>query len=225
MLKSAWNPIGKSRQPGGNRLTKRRNRSDISVACLPKGSERSRNQIVLFSYMLNCRSGSEGKMGRKIVAVLILIVIVGAVIVGGFTFGRSIIATITKSTTPNTTTTTTTKNPTYVDSLTLYSVKLVSSQNATVVLSNYGNGTATLGAYYVLDSGGNQYARMSWSAPSIPPHSDSGSMSILIGPTCPNCILTGSAFQFYNVTTYMIKFVDSGSNLWTFQFNYVPNSN
>jgi hypothetical protein len=164
-------------------------------------------------------------MSRKIVAVLIVIIIIGAVIVGAFTFGRSIIATITKSTTPNTTTTTTTKNPTYVDSLTLYSVKLVSSQNASVVLSNYGNGTATLTAYYVLDSSGNQYARTGWSAPTIPPHADSGSTSILIGSSCPNCILTGSAFQFYNVTTYTVKFADSRSNLWTFQFNYVPNSN
>ena len=164
-------------------------------------------------------------MGRKIVAGLIIIAVIGIATVSAFTFGRSIITTITKATTPNTTTTTTTKNPTYVDSLTLYSVKLVSSQNASVVLSNYGNGTATLTAYYVLDSRGNQYARTSWSAPSISPHSDSGSMPILIGSSCPNCILTGSAFQYYNVTTYTIKFADSGSNLWTFQFNYVPNSN
>jgi hypothetical protein len=163
-------------------------------------------------------------MGRKIVGLVIAIVVIGAGIVGAFTFGHSIITSITKSANPNTSTTTNGRNPTYVHSLSLFSVQLVSGTNASMVVTNSGNGSATLTSYYVLDASGDQYARTSWSGPTINAYADGPSMAVLIGPSCPNCTLTGNAFQFANLTNYTVKFTDSKGTLWSFPFFYVPNS-
>jgi hypothetical protein len=161
-------------------------------------------------------------MGRKI-GLLVAIVVIGAAVVGAYMFGHSIITSITKSTTPNTTTPNG-RNPTYVDSLSLFSVQFASGTNASMVVSNSGNGTGTLTSYYVLDANGDQYARTSWSGPTITAYADSGSVAVLIGSSCPNCTLTGNSFQFANLTNYTVKFADSKGTLWTFKFFYVPNS-
>lgn len=162
-------------------------------------------------------------MGRKIVGLAIAIVVIGAAIVGAFTFGHSIITTITKSTTPNTTTTNG-RNPTYVASLSLSSVQLPSPTNASMVITDSGNGTATLTGYYVLDTSQDQYARTGWSGPTVAAYADSATFAVLIGSSCPNCTLTGNPFQFASLTSYTVKFVDSKGTLWTFKFFYVPNS-
>ena len=162
-------------------------------------------------------------MVRKIIGLVIAIVVIGAAVVGAFTFGHSIVTSITKSTTPNTTTANG-RNPTYVASLSLFSVQLPSPTNASMVVTNSGNGTATLTGYYVLDASGDQYARTSWIGPTISAYADSASFAVLIGSSCPNCTLTGNSFQFASLTNYTVKFVDSKGTLWTFKFFYVPNS-
>ncbi len=90
-----------------------------------------------------------------------------------------------------------------------------SSTAVTLYLMNIGNTSINLVSYYVRDASGNQYALTSWAGPTLTPGSLTGVL-ILIGSSCPGCVLTGSAFTFTPGNSYAITVVTSRNNQFTF---------
>jgi hypothetical protein len=91
---------------------------------------------------------------------------------------------------------------------------LSSSTNTTLYIRNAGSVTTTLTSYYVVNASGNQYALTTWNGPVINPN-QLGLAVILIGPSCPNCVRTGSAFTF-TPGSYTIVVVTSHGNQFAF---------
>jgi hypothetical protein len=90
-----------------------------------------------------------------------------------------------------------------------------SSTNVSLWLRNTGTASITLVSYYVRDSSGNQYSLNSWNGPVIPVN-NLGLAKILIGSSCPGCVLTGTAFTFTAGNSYTITVVTSRNNQFTF---------
>ncbi len=87
--------------------------------------------------------------------------------------------------------------------------------SATLYIRNIGTASVSLVTYYVKDSTGNQYARTTWTGPSIPVN-NLGTVGINIGPSCSNCVLTGAAFNYAAGTSYTVTIVTSRNNQFTF---------
>jgi hypothetical protein len=89
------------------------------------------------------------------------------------------------------------------------------TNNVTLYLRNAGTCNIALRSYYVKDAGGNQYALVSWSGPTIAPNSVIAT-AILIGSACPSCTLVGTAFSFQSGYSYTIVIVTSRNNQFRF---------
>ncbi len=76
----------------------------------------------------------------------------------------------------------------------------------TVSIRNTGSVPVTLAAYYVKDSGNNQYANTYWSGPTVMPNP-----MIAMG-----IIIDGQAFTFQSGSTYTLTLVTSGNNQFMF---------
>lgn len=118
--------------------------------------------------------------------------------------------------------TTSAQPATYTENIAPTSTAIQTSTQVDADLLNNGNGTATLTAYYVTDSSGNEYALTNWSGPSIAPNSVT-TTTFSIGSSCSQCTLYGSAFTFTSGSQYTIKVVTERGNIFTFtvtQRNY-----
>ena len=85
-------------------------------------------------------------------------------------------------------------------------VSYPNGNNATVWVHNMGGCSITLTRYYVMDMQGDVYSRLGWTPTTIPP-GPGVRMTVLIGPACPDCGLTGGSFSFQYVNRYLILFV------------------
>ena len=143
-------------------------------------------------------------MNTKVIAILVTAIAVGAIVLATGTLS-----------TPPTSPSTPAKAATYTENINSTSNAFQNSTQVNVDLLNNGNGTATLTAYYVADSGGNEYALTNWSGPSIAPNSAT-TTTFSIGSSCAQCTLHGSAFTFTSGNQYTIKVVTGRGNIFTF---------
>jgi len=100
-----------------------------------------------------------------------------------------------------------------------------SNSNVTLNIRELGTVNVTLTSYFVKDSSGNQYSRISWAAPNAPaviaPNQVRG-IIVLIGtgtspPQCgSSCSLTGNAFTFTSGYSYTITMVTSRNTQFSF---------
>jgi hypothetical protein len=104
---------------------------------------------------------------------------------------------------------------TYTEDIAPTSTAIQDSTQVEADLLNNGTGTATLVAYYVTDSSGNEYALTNWSGPSIAPNNVT-TITFSIGSSCPQCTLYGSAFTFTSGSQYTIRVVTERGNSFTF---------
>jgi hypothetical protein len=105
-----------------------------------------------------------------------------------------------------------------MESLSLDSYSFVSGTNVTLFIRNFGTVSTTLVSYYVVDSSGNQWARVSWTGPTINANAVVPT-NILIGSSCPSCTYSGAtgAFTQFNAgNSYSIKIVTARNNQFTF---------
>jgi len=100
-----------------------------------------------------------------------------------------------------------------------------SGTNVTMSIRELGTVNVTLTSYFVKDSSGNQYSRISWAAPNAPPviaPNQVKGIIILIGtgsspPQCGgSCTLTGNAFTFTSGYSYTITMVTSRNTQFSF---------
>lgn len=71
-----------------------------------------------------------------------------------------------------------------------------SGTNVTLYIRNNGTVSVSFTSYSVVDPyTGDDYALSSWSAPTIAPTA-TVPVNILIGSSCPGCVLTGNSFTF-----------------------------
>ncbi len=101
------------------------------------------------------------------------------------------------------------------EALNLETYSFSSNTNATLYIRNTGTSTATMASYYVKDASGDTYENLTWSGPVISPN-QVGTTLILIGSSCPNCTLIGSAFTFTAGNSYTIIIVTSRNNQFVF---------
>jgi len=78
-----------------------------------------------------------------------------------------------------------------------------------------GSTPITLNAYYVKDSLGNQYSKTNWVSSTIAP-TTVANMSIVIGPSCSTCTLTGSSFTYQTGNAYTITLITTRNGQFTF---------
>src|SRR5260370_9969941 len=125
-------------------------------------------------------------MNEKVIAILVSAIAVGAIVlaIGGLSA-------------PPTSPSTPAKAAIYTENINSTSNVIQNSTQVNVDLFNDGNGTAILTAYYVTDSGGNEYALTNWSGPSIAPNSVM-TTTFSIGSICAHRPLHGSAFTCTN---------------------------
>ncbi len=102
------------------------------------------------------------------------------------------------------------------ESLALINYAFNSTTAVTLNLENMGNLSISFVAYYVKDASGNQYALTAWSGPTISPHTSLATL-ILIGSSCPSCVLSGSAFTFTPGNAYTVTLVTSRNNQFSFE--------
>ena len=88
------------------------------------------------------------------------------------------------------------------------------NKNMTLYLRNIGSAQTILKSYYVSDLNGNQYAKTTWSGPSIAP-TTLGKAYIAINAAC-GCQLIGSSFTYYPGNTYIVTVVTARSNQFQF---------
>ncbi len=100
-----------------------------------------------------------------------------------------------------------------------------SNSNVTMNIRELGTVNVTLTSYFVKDSSGNQYSRVSWNTspaafdppPVIAPNQVKGIL-VLIGTTCSTyCTQTGNAFTFTPGYVYTITMVTSRNTQFSFQ--------
>ena len=81
------------------------------------------------------------------------------------------------------------------ESLIFESFYMVSGTNVTLSIRNPGTASVAFTSYAVKDAAGDQYLLNGWEGLIIGPNTQL-SVNILIGSSCPNCVLTGSPFTF-----------------------------
>ena len=99
------------------------------------------------------------------------------------------------------------------ESLIFESFNMVSGTNVTLSIRNTGTASVAFTSYAVKDAAGDQYLLSSWQGQNIDPNTQL-SVNILIGSSCPNCVLTGSLFTF--APGDAMTLVTSRSNPFTF---------
>ena len=143
-------------------------------------------------------------MNTKVIAILVSVIA-----------GVAIVLATGALSTPPTSPSTPAKAATYTENINSTSNAFQNSTQVNADLFNDGNGTAILTAYYVADSGGNEYALTNWSGPSIAPNSVM-TTTFSIGSSCAQCTLHGSAFAFTGGYQYTIKVVTGRGNNFAF---------
>jgi hypothetical protein len=91
-----------------------------------------------------------------------------------------------------------------------------SGTNVTITIRNAGTSNVTLAAYYVTDSNGNQWAKLTWAGPTIAPNKATNTI-VLIGTSC--CAYSGSSGGFSTFASgysYTVKVVTAKNNPFTF---------
>jgi len=101
-----------------------------------------------------------------------------------------------------------------------------SSNNVTMNIRELGTVNVTLTSYFVKDSSGNQYSRLSWNTaglnqPSVIAPNQVRGIIVLIGTGTPNqcgnsCTLTGNPFTFTAGYSYTITMVTSRNTQFSF---------
>jgi len=95
-----------------------------------------------------------------------------------------------------------------------------SGTNVTMSIRELGTVNVTLTSYFVKDSSGNQYSRISWGAPNAPPviaPNQVKGIIVLINAGCgSSCTLTGNAFTFTSGYSYTITMVTSRNTQFSF---------
>jgi hypothetical protein len=125
------------------------------------------------------------------------------------------------------------QNPVPKESMTMESNSFITGTNMTISLRNTGSVAISLTSYYVKDSSGNQYARLSWSTDAGP---KGAAANPPVGSIAPNalgiasapigtggagqcgasCSLSGTAFTFTSGYSYTVTFVTARNNQFTF---------
>jgi len=101
------------------------------------------------------------------------------------------------------------------ESLILEIVTFNSGTNVTLTLHNTGTVSIQFVTYNVKDTAGDQYTYTAWPGPTIVP----GSVvltNFLIGSSCSNCTLSGTAFTFAFGSSYTVTIVTARSNQFSF---------
>jgi flagellin-like protein len=102
-----------------------------------------------------------------------------------------------------------------------------SGTNVTMSIRELGTVNVTLTSYFVKDSSGNQYSRISWTGQNTPPviaPNQVQGIIVLIGTTVTtppttcgsSCTLTGNAFTFNSGYSYTITMVTSRNTQFSF---------
>jgi hypothetical protein len=81
------------------------------------------------------------------------------------------------------------------EALSFESYTINSGTNVTINVRNTGTVPVTFASYFVKDPNGDQYFLNSWSGPTISPTA-LVKVNILIGSSCPGCVLTGNPFTY-----------------------------
>ncbi len=102
------------------------------------------------------------------------------------------------------------------ESLIFESFNMVSGTNVTLSIRNTGTASVAFTSYAVKNAAGDQYLLNGWEGLIIGPNTQL-SINILIGSSCPNCVLTGNPFTF--APGDAMTLVTSRSNPFTF---YLP---
>ncbi|HVH14550.1 MAG TPA: archaellin/type IV pilin N-terminal domain-containing protein [Candidatus Angelobacter sp.] len=121
------------------------------------------------------------------------------------------------------------QNPVPKESMTMETSSFPSVTNVSLSLRNTGSVAVSLVSYYVKDSTGNQYARLTWSTDAGPNHPPAagiapnalGVVFLPIGTsgagTCgTSCSLSGSSFTFTSGYSYTVTVVTARNNQFTF---------
>jgi hypothetical protein len=97
-----------------------------------------------------------------------------------------------------------------------------SNQNVTMNIRELGTVNVTLTSYFVKDSSGNQYSRLSWNSAGpnqplvIAPNQVRG-IVVVINTSCGSfCSLTGNAFTFNSGYSYTVTMVTSRNTQFSF---------
>ena len=90
------------------------------------------------------------------------------------------------------------------------------STSVTIYIRNTGTASATLQTYYVKDANGNTYQYTSWRGPSIGPTAVVATTFNIGSTSCPNCVLTGSAFTFTAGNAYSVLVTTARGTQFTF---------
>jgi hypothetical protein len=97
-----------------------------------------------------------------------------------------------------------------------------SNQNVTMNIRELGTVNVTLTSYFVKDSSGNQYSRLSWNSAGpnqplvIAPNQVRG-IVVVINTSCgSSCSLTGNAFTFNSGYSYTVTMVTSRNTQFSF---------
>jgi FlaG/FlaF family flagellin (archaellin) len=100
-----------------------------------------------------------------------------------------------------------------------------SNSNVTMSIRELGTVNVTLTSYFVKDSSGNQYSRISWNTagpnqpPVIAPNQVKGIIVLIgtgAGPCGSSCSLTGNAFTFTAGYSYTVTMVTSRNTQFSF---------
>jgi len=86
-----------------------------------------------------------------------------------------------------------------------------------ITIRNAGTGNVTLASYYVTDSNGNQWARLSWSGGTIAPNKAAVTyVSINCGSSCTYTGASGGFTGFTSGYSYTVKVLTARNNPFTF---------
>ena len=97
-----------------------------------------------------------------------------------------------------------------------------SNSNVTMSIRELGTVNVTLTSYFVKDSSGNQYSRLSWNSagpnqsPVIAPNQVKGVLVLIGTPCSTSCTLTGNAFTFTSGYSYTVTMVTSRNTQFSF---------
>jgi len=143
-------------------------------------------------------------VNTKVIAILVSAIAIGAIV-----WATGALST------PPTSPSTPAKATTYTENINSTSTAFQNSTQVAVDLLNDGNGTATLTSYYITDSTGNEYALTNWNGPSLAPNIAT-TTTFIIGSSCSQCTLNGSAFTFTSGYQYTVRVVTGRGNIFTF---------
>ncbi len=153
--------------------------------------------------MLHIRTWN-GKGVDTIVAALLMVVIVVVTSVIVYSWSIGILGSILPSPPPGR------------ESLTIeYQGFDPANKNMTLYLRNTGNVQTPLISYYVNDLNGNQYAKTTWTGPTIAPTA-LGTAYIAINTACSGCKLIGSPFTYQPGNSYTVTVLTSRNNQFSF---------